>query len=54
VRALRAWAPAAASAGAIRDSAWCRGCGGGAYVLGLLGEVRASWADHAARLIATT
>ncbi len=53
VGALRACAPATVTAMAIRDSAWCRGCGAGAYVLGLLPEVRASWADHASRLIAT-
>ena len=53
VRSLQACAPASATARAIRDSAWCRGCADGAYVLGLLDEVRGSWADHAARLIAT-
>jgi hypothetical protein len=53
VRSLQACAPPSASARAIRDSAWCRGCAGGAYVLGLLAEVRGSWVDHAARLIAT-
>jgi hypothetical protein len=53
VSALRSCAPAAVTASAIRDSAWCRGCGAGAYVLGLLPEVRASWAEHASRLIET-
>jgi hypothetical protein len=53
VSALRACAPATVTASAIRDSAWCRGCGDGAYVLGLLPEVRASWAEHASRLISS-
>jgi hypothetical protein len=53
VSALRSCAPSEVTATAIRDSAWCRGCGGGAYVLGLLPEVRASWSEHASRLIET-
>jgi hypothetical protein len=53
VDALRSCAAPEVTAGAIRDSSWCSGCAGGAYVVSLLPEVRASWADHASRLIAT-
>jgi hypothetical protein len=53
VSALRSCASATVTATAIRDSSWCSGCGGGAYVLGLLPEVRASWSEHASRLIET-
>jgi hypothetical protein len=52
--ALRACASSETTAAAIRDSAWCRGCAGGAYVIGLLPAVRESWAEHAARLISTS
>jgi hypothetical protein len=51
---LRGCAPAETTAAAIRDSAWCRGCAAGAYVIGLLPAVRDAWAEHATRLIATT
>jgi hypothetical protein len=51
---LHACASATATASAIRDSSWCSGCASGAYVVGLLPEVRASWAEHASRLISTT
>jgi hypothetical protein len=50
---LRACASADSVATSIRDSAWCRGCSNGAYLVGLLPIVRASYADHAARLIPT-
>lgn len=53
VNLLRACAPAETTAAAIRDSAWCRGCGAGAYVLGLLPVVRDAWDEHAARLISS-
>ena len=52
--ALRACASSETTAAAIRDSSWCRGCAAGAYVIGLLPAVRDSWAEHAARLIATS
>lgn len=51
--ALRGCAPAETTAAAIRDSAWCRGCAAGAYVVGLLPVVRAAWDEHAGRLIST-
>jgi hypothetical protein len=53
VDALRACAPAETTASAIRDSAWCRGCAVGAYVVGLLPIVRSGWDEHAGRLIST-
>ena len=52
--ALRACASSETTAAAIRDSAWCRGCAAGAYVVGLLPAVRDAWAEHAARLISTS
>jgi hypothetical protein len=53
VDALRRCASASSTARAINASAWCRGCVGGAYITGLLPIVRASYAEHAARLVAT-
>ena len=53
VASLRACAPAEATARAINASAWCRGCVGGAYVTGLLPIVRATYDEHAARLVAS-
>lgn len=53
LNALRACAPAKSTARAIRDSAWCRGCASGAYVIGLLPVVRAGWTEHATRLVST-
>ncbi len=53
VDGLRSCAPARVTARAISDSAWCRGCAGGAYVTGLLSVVRGSWSEHAARLVST-
>ena len=50
---LLSCAPATSTARAIRDSAWCRGCAGGAYVIGLLPVVRATWSEHATRLVST-
>lgn len=53
VDSLRECAPAETTAAAINASAWCRGCGGGAYIIGLLPIVRADYAGHAERLIST-
>ena len=36
------------TAGAINQSNWCRGCAGGAYVTGMVDEVRADYAAYAA------
>lgn len=36
------------TAGAINRSNWCRGCAGGAYVTGMVDEVRADYAAYAA------
>lgn len=52
--ALQRCASAKTTARAIRDSAWCRGCAGGAYVTGLLPVVRATWSEHASRLVSTS
>ncbi len=49
---LRACAGADRVAASIRDSAWCRDCSNGAYLVGLVPVVRANYAGHAARLIA--
>ncbi len=54
VARLRGCAPAAATAEAINASAWCRECTEGRYVTGLLPLVRASYAEHASRLISTS
>jgi hypothetical protein len=51
IDALRSCAGADEVAATIRDSAWCRGCTGGSYLVGLVPVVRSSYADHAARLI---
>jgi hypothetical protein len=37
------------TAGAIRASAWCRGCSLGAYVTGLIPIVRAYFATYAVK-----
>jgi hypothetical protein len=52
VDGLRSCAGADSVAAVIRDSAWCRGCTAGAYLVALVPVVRSSYADHAARLIA--
>ena len=52
--ALQSCASAETTARAIRDSAWCRDCAGGSYVTGLLPVVRATWSEHAARLVSTS
>ena len=36
------------TAGAINQSNWCHGCAGGAYVTGMVDEVRADYAPYAA------
>ena len=48
---LLSCAPADATAAAIRDSYWCRGCAKGAYVINQLSGVREDWAGHASRLV---
>lgn len=53
VTSLQACASAEATALAINASAWCRGCVGGTYITGLLPLVRADYAGHASRRIAT-
>ena len=53
VASLRECASAEVTARAINASAWCRGCVGGAYITGLLPIVRASYAEHAVRLVST-
>lgn len=50
---LRVCRSAEVTARAINASAWCRGCVGGAYITGLLPIVRASYDEHAARLVVT-
>lgn len=40
---LAVCAPAATTAAAIRDSAWCHGCAGGTYVTGVLSRVEANY-----------
>ena len=54
IGSLRGCASAAHTARAINASAWCRGCVNGAYITGLLPIVRASYPEHAARLVSTT
>jgi len=49
VAALQACAPPDATAAAINQSLWCRGCAGGHYVTGILPAVEASYAEYAAR-----
>jgi hypothetical protein len=51
VEDLISCAPAWTSANAIRDSYWCRGCGGGAYVVNQLPAVVGDWAEHASRSV---
>jgi hypothetical protein len=46
---LATCAPAAVTARAIRDSAWCSGCAGGTYVIGVLPRVEADYEAFAAR-----
>lgn len=53
VGSLQACATADVTASAVRDSAWCRECAGGAYLTSLIPVVRADYAEHAARLIST-
>ncbi|MDH4113573.1 MAG: hypothetical protein OEV60_12985 [Actinomycetota bacterium] len=53
VDALRGCAAAEVTARAINASAWCRGCVGGQYIIGLLPLVRSSFPEHAARLVST-
>jgi len=50
---LRSCRSAKVTARAINASAWCRGCVSGAYITGLLPIVRATYVEHAARLVAT-
>jgi hypothetical protein len=54
IGSLRVCASAAHTARAINASAWCRGCVNGAYITGLLPIVRASYPEHAARLVSTS
>ncbi|HJR97414.1 MAG TPA: hypothetical protein VJ979_05860 [Actinomycetota bacterium] len=54
VDSLRRCRPASSTARAINASAWCRGCVGGAYILGLLPIVRTSYAEHAALFVSTS
>jgi hypothetical protein len=54
VDSLRGCRAATVTARAINASAWCRGCVGGAYITGLLPIVRASYPEHAARLVSTS
>jgi hypothetical protein len=54
VDSLRRCRSASFTARAINASAWCRGCVNGAYIVGLLPIVRASYAEHAARLVSTS
>jgi hypothetical protein len=51
LEALRSCARAEVTAGAIRDSAWCSGCGGGSYLVALIPVVRERYVDHASRLV---
>jgi hypothetical protein len=51
VERLQGCASAEVTARAINASAWCRGCVGGAYITGLLPIVRATYGEHAARLV---
>lgn len=53
VDSLRGCRSAKVTARAINASAWCRGCVGGAYITGMLPIVRATYAEHAARLVAS-
>ncbi|MDQ3209970.1 MAG: hypothetical protein M3Q20_02150 [Actinomycetota bacterium] len=50
---VRSCRSAKVTARAINASAWCRGCVSGAYITGLLPIVRATYVEHAARLVAT-
>jgi hypothetical protein len=54
VDSLRRCGSASFTARAINASAWCRGCVNGAYIVGLLPIVRASYAEHAARPVSTS
>jgi hypothetical protein len=54
VDSLRACSSAEVTARAINASAWCRGCVGGAYITGLLPIVRATYDEHADRLVSTS
>jgi hypothetical protein len=54
VDSLRRCRSASSTARAINASAWCRGCVGGTYIVGLLPIVRGSYAEHAARLVSTS
>jgi hypothetical protein len=54
VDSLRGCRSAEVTARAINASAWCRGCVGGAYITGLLPLVRASYPEHASRLVSTS
>ena len=54
VDSLRRCRSASSTARAINASAWCRGCVGGAYIVGLLPIVRTSYAEHAARFVSTS
>jgi hypothetical protein len=54
VDSLRRCRSAEVTARAINASAWCRGCVGGAYITGLLPLVRASYPEHASRLVSTS
>jgi len=47
VTALQACAPPDATAAAINQSLWCRGCAGGRYVTGILPAVEADYARYA-------
>jgi hypothetical protein len=53
VDSLQGCRSAKVTARAINASAWCRGCVGGAYVTGLLPIVRATYDEHAARLVSS-
>jgi len=49
VEALQACAPPEATAAAINQSLWCRGCAGGRYVTGVLPAVEADYTAFASR-----
>jgi hypothetical protein len=51
---LLSCAPAGATASAIRNSYWCRGCGGGSYVVNQLPAVVGGWSEHASRPIGSS
>lgn len=51
VEDLISCAPAWTTGSAVRDSYWCRGCGGGAYVVDQLPAVVGDWAEHASRSV---